>query len=82
MMYHWGSSWGVGNWLVMGVGMLVFWGLVVAGIAWLIRTTSIRRGEGAPSVPPSARDVLDARYARGEIGDDEYRTRRDTLAQR
>lgn len=90
MMHNWGGSWGVGNWLVMGFGMLVFWALVVAGIAWLMRSAITWRGGGAPSAPleatarttPSARDLLDERYARGEIGDDEYRTRRDILGSR
>jgi putative membrane protein len=88
MMHHWDGGWGVGNWLLMGFGMLLFWALVVAGIVWLVHYTSTRPVTGGHGVPldkptgpvrPSARDILDERYARGEISDDEYRTRRDTL---
>jgi putative membrane protein len=92
MMHHWDGGWGLGNWLVMGVGMLAFWVLVVAGIVWLFRYTSSNRAvPGWPGAPadrsatparPSAQAILDERYARGEISDEEYRTRRDTLAAR
>jgi putative membrane protein len=92
MMHDWDGGWGVGNWLLMGFGMLLFWALVVAGIVWLVRYTAAeRRTSGAggvrldkPAGPPAptARDILDERYARGEISDEEYRTRRDTLAAR
>jgi len=92
MMHHWDGGWGVGNWLLMGFGTLPFWALVVAGIVWLVRYTAAERrttGEDgvnlekhASASAPTARDILDERYARGEINDEEYRTRRDTLAAR
>jgi putative membrane protein len=94
MMHHWDGGWGVGNWLLMSFGMLVFWAVVVAGIVWLVRyatTTTTRTAPGAPGVamgkqpgppPPSALEILAERYARGEINDEEYRSRRDTLAAR
>lgn len=89
MMHHWDGGWGAGNWLVMGFGMLLFWALVVAGIVWLVRSTANRPTPVPHGVPldkpttparPSALAILDERYARGEISDEEYRTRRDTLA--
>lgn len=89
MMHNWDGGWGAGNWLLMGFGMLLFWALVVAGIVWLVHyTTSNRTVPGGPGVPldkpsgpgrPSGREILDERYARGEISVEEYRTRRDTL---
>jgi putative membrane protein len=92
MMHHWDGGWGVGNWLLMGFGMLMFWALVVAVIVWVVRSSGWRwTGQNGPGVPldkptgparPSARDILDERYARGEISDEGYRTRRDTLAAR
>lgn len=92
MMHHWNGGWGVGNWLLMGFGMLLFWALVVAGIVWLVhyagstRPTTAQQG-AAPHTQagpqrPSAQDILAERYARGEISDEEYRTRCDTLASR
>jgi putative membrane protein len=93
MMHNWDGGWGAGGWLLMGFGMLLFWALVVIGVVWLVRYTaagqrtrsdrSSERGEVLDKrfgPPPNARDILDERYARGEINDDEYRARRDTLA--
>jgi putative membrane protein len=89
MMHHWDGGWGVGNWLLMGFGMLLFWALVVAVIVWFVHyTTSRPTGErGVPSdklaaARPSAQDILAERYARGEISEEDYRSRRDTLASR
>ena len=87
MMWHDGS-WGGGTWLLMSLSMLLFWTLVVAGVVWLARTVGSRPAVGGgvslPSPPPptssSARAILDERYARGELSDEEYRQRRDTLA--
>lgn len=92
MMHDWGSGWGVGNWLLMGFGMLVFWALVVGLIVWVVRSSGgARTGQAGPgvsldkpagTVQPTVREILDQRYARGEISDEEYRARRDTLAAR
>jgi len=84
MMHHWDSGWGVGNWLLMGFGMLIFWALVVTLVVWVVRSSGgPRTGLSRPGAPldrPGAREILDERYARGEISDEEYRTRRDVLA--
>jgi putative membrane protein len=69
-MWEWHSGWA---WWWMGVGMLVFWGL----IAWLI-VALVRQGDRGGATP-GARDILDERYARGEIDDDEYRQRSDLI---
>ncbi|WP_426625252.1 SHOCT domain-containing protein [Leifsonia sp. McL0607] len=61
--------------------------LLVAGLIVLLVLTLTRRGAppesgpGAPGVPraPSAREILDQRYARGEIDHDDYIRRRDEL---
>jgi putative membrane protein len=92
MMGHWDDGWTAGNWILMSVGMLLFWALVAAGIVWLVRYTAAERrtsnasgvslGKHTTSPTPTARDILDERYARGEISDEEYRPRRDTLAAR
>ncbi|MFQ5899894.1 MAG: SHOCT domain-containing protein [Candidatus Methylomirabilia bacterium] len=69
-----------GMWGVWGIGMmlmmLVVWGLVVAGlvlgIRWLVRA-------GRPSGSDGALDILRQRYARGEIGREEFEARRRDL---
>lgn len=75
----WGDhmdGWGAGAWLVMVVGMILFWALVIVCIVWLVRTnpwSGPKSGEG------SAMELLDRRFAAGEISSDEYRQRRAVL---
>ncbi|MFC5753146.1 hypothetical protein [Actinomadura rugatobispora] len=68
----WGSP---GHWLGMGVIMALFWGLIIAGAFVLVRRTGgarrPRRPEGN-SGPSRQEEVLAERFARGEIGADEY----------
>ena len=70
--HDWG--WGWGGWLLMTAGMLVFWGLVIWGVAWLVRSS-------APASPgrPTPEQVLADRFARGDIEEAEYHRRLDTL---
>lgn len=75
------GGWGVGAWLMMGLGMLVFWSLVVAGIVVVVRALG-RRDDGRPDEAESARRILDERFARGELTEEEYRSRRDLIAHR
>ena len=70
--HHDGPGW----WIVF---VPLFWIAVIGGIVLLLRS---RGGWGAPreySHRETALDVLDGRYARGEIDDDEYRKRRSVL---
>jgi putative membrane protein len=71
----WQDGWGAGNWLVMSVMMLLFWGLIIGFVVWLVRG---RLGASQPDVN-RARQILDERFARGEIDAEEYRQRRDHL---
>jgi putative membrane protein len=58
----------------MFFSMLVFWGGLIALIVWTVRTTSDR------TRPQSrALGILEERYARGEIDQDEFEQRRRTL---
>jgi putative membrane protein len=67
--------WGAGG-LVMLLMMLVFWGLVIAGLVvglrWLI-------GQSPTSRRDEAVEILRQRYARGEIDKQEFDTRRRDL---
>jgi putative membrane protein len=56
----------------------VFMVLIVVLVVWLIwsTTSGVRQ---RPTRRPSALDVLDERYARGEIDRDEYQQRKDDL---
>jgi putative membrane protein len=57
----------------MGIGMVLFWALVVAGIVVLVVMLSGDRRTQQP--PPTPEQILGARYARGEISEREYRDR-------
>lgn len=63
--------------------VLVLIGLVLLGyLAYRLTQSRGPVADTAPAVGPttSARQILDERYARGEIDDDDYRKRRDELA--
>lgn len=61
----------------MGIGMVLFWALLILGIVALIRFgTADRQAQTfAPQPPPSPEQVLADRFARGEITETEYRDR-------
>ncbi|GGO68439.1 SHOCT domain-containing protein [Nonomuraea cavernae] len=74
----WG--YGTGYWLVMGITMILFWGLIIAGIVALVRYIGgSRKTEGQVQGPQRPEDMLAERLARGEIDVDEYKRRLELL---
>ena len=71
-----------GYWLGMGLHGL-FWILLVAAIAitviWAARAANRPNDQAAATGGPSPREILDARYARGEIERDDYLLRTRNL---
>ncbi|MBK6980218.1 MAG: SHOCT domain-containing protein [Betaproteobacteria bacterium] len=67
----------------MGIGMLLFWGLFIAVIVVSIRGFGDWSGKN-DSRPQERKpiDILRERYARGEIGKDEFEERRRELSAR
>lgn len=65
-------------WLLLLVGVVV----VVVGLTLAWRSGDRSRGAGTARGPSSAREVLDERFARGEIDEEEYRARRRVLDER
>ena len=72
------GDFGSGWWIVMMLGMLLFWGLIIAAVVWAVRELRHSRGRDAGLKTPSA--LLDHRFASGEISADEYRERKAVLA--
>ena len=68
-----------GWWIVMGVGMIVFWALVILGVVWLVREFAHPREERPTTTESDALAILDRRFAAGEISPEEYRERRAVL---
>jgi putative membrane protein len=60
-----------------GIFMILWWGLIIAGIVVLVRWLM----GSSRSMPPgkNAREILDERYARGEIEREEYEQRKRDL---
>lgn len=80
MVSHMGDvGWG---WMGLGmVHMLVFWALVIAAIVALVKVFS-GSGAGARRKMMSAREILDERYARGEIDKREFEEKSADIAGR
>ena len=82
MMWGYGTGWGWGAWLTMGIGMILFWGLVIGGGIVLTRYLAGTRHQHASSGGPGRTEpeqILAERFARGDIDEDEYRRRRELL---
>jgi len=60
----------------MGIGMLLFWGLLIAALVLLIRYTA---GAGSGKSKNRALDLLRERYARGEIDREEFEQKKRDL---
>jgi putative membrane protein len=69
MMWGYPHSWW--GWLLMTLGMLGFWGLLIALVIALVRRP------GSPDQRPhsSPEEILAEGFARGELDADEYRKR-------
>ncbi|MBX6342751.1 MAG: SHOCT domain-containing protein [Thermomicrobiaceae bacterium] len=80
-MWQWnmaGSGWGW--WMVVGwIAMIVFWGLIIWLIVSLVSSLSQRGGSRARPGEPSPLEILEQRYARGEIDHQEFEERRRRL---
>ncbi|MGW4059942.1 SHOCT domain-containing protein [Amycolatopsis sp. NPDC004747] len=61
-----------------GIGMLVLMVLVLAAVAALAVVLA-RPGPQAPPPADTARRILDERFARGELDQEEYERRRNAL---
>ncbi len=78
MMHDWGMGWGWGGMFLGPLFMVVWLAVLVALIVLLVRWLG-GGSLGTGTTPRTAREILDERYARGEIDHDEYEKRRKTL---
>ena len=79
--YHDGMD-GGGGWLLMTLLMLFVLVLAVGALIWVLRANHGPRWHQADSSVATSRQILDERYARGEIDEEEYQRRRAILAAR
>lgn len=83
MMYWSGSGWadsGAG-YVLMVLGMLMFWGAIIAAFVFVLRQPSRQDRSAGGMVPAhrTAQQVLAERFARGEIDETEFASRLATL---
>ena len=73
MMNGFGGAMGFG-----GIGMLIFWALVIGGVVVVARWLSVKSSADnvASERQRSPLDILRERYARGEIDKDEFEQKR------
>jgi putative membrane protein len=82
MMHGWYGGMSGWDWVWAVFGMAALWTLAAAGVLATVRYAR-HSGDGTRAIEPpprmSAREVLADRFARGEIGEDEYWQRLQTL---
>jgi len=78
MMNEWGnfSGWGMGFGFIF---MLLFWGLAILGIVALIRCLITQSSSSRSSRDKSPLEIVQERYARGEIDREEYEQKKRDL---
>lgn len=82
--FWWHPGWGWGHMIFGGLMMIAFWGGLILLIVLLVRWLG---GGGASShAPPSPSrqtplEILQARFAKGEIDKEEYEERRKVLSE-
>ncbi len=82
-MYWQGNDPGGWGYVLMIIGMVLFWGLLIGGVVLLIRFAG-REGQqpAQPHASRTAEQVLAERFAHGDIDENEYRSRLSTLRDR
>jgi putative membrane protein len=68
--YGYGNHWSYWGLALMGVFMVAFWGAIIWAV-YHLATSAVRQGRPV-SRGGSAKEALDERLARGEIGVEEY----------
>ncbi len=70
---YWNNGWG---WMWMGLMMILLWGGLIVLVVMLLRGGGIGGGKdqtGTSASESDATEILRARFAPGEITEDEYR---------
>ncbi|KAB2912473.1 MAG: SHOCT domain-containing protein [Hyphomicrobiaceae bacterium] len=78
-MHDWGMGWGWGGMWLGPLFAIALLALLVALIVALVRWVGGGSDDG-PRRARTAREILDERYARGEIDREEYQRRRNDIA--
>jgi putative membrane protein len=74
--YDYGWGWGMGFGMI---SMVLFWVLVILGIVILVKWIAASNAGADRTPAKTALDILKERYARGEIGRDEFEQKKRDL---
>jgi putative membrane protein len=77
-MMGWDGGIGWGGWLFMGLFWLVLLGVILYLVVQLL--PAIGSGAGGRGAQESPEEILDRRFARGEIDVETYQAQREALA--
>ena len=72
------GGWGAGNmmgWFGGGIMMVAFWVLFIVFIVWVVREISGKNSQSSST----ALDILKERYAKGEIGKEEFEAKKKDI---
>ncbi len=67
---HWGGDFGMG-FGGGGIFMILFWGLIILGVVYLIKML-LGGGSTEEKKSESAQEVLEKRFAKGEMSKEEF----------
>ncbi len=78
--YGYGHMWGGGaGWIFGPIMMILFIAAIVAVVVLIVRWLGGAGGGGAGARPRAAQNILEERFARGEIDKEEFEQRRQAL---
>lgn len=78
-LYNNYGGWDAGSmigWFGGGIMMIVFWVLFIALLVWIVREIGGRNSKSSSN----ALDILKERYAKGEIGKEEFESKKKDLS--
>ena len=80
--WHPGWDWGWGHMFFGSLMMILFWGGLILVIVLVVRWLGNGSMQGSGSQPPGKRpiDILQERFARGEIDQEEFENRKRLLS--
>ncbi len=71
---------GAGGWIFMALANIIIWSLIISFMVWLARDLRTRPHRHHITSGASADEILDRRFASGEISPDQYQQLHATLA--
>lgn len=77
--HHMGEGWMGGGWIAGTLMMILFFAGLAALVVLVIRALKNDQGPGSANHRQSAREILEERFARGEIDRAEFEERRSVL---